>query len=115
MVVVALAVLVLVHDRGRFDGSVVRVDGRKVYVARSGERLQLRFVDRNRAATPYRVLITTGSTTTELGGRTGGRGAPSRLTAPGLAQPSRVSVRWLAEGRTAARWVFLVRPRKSNT
>ncbi len=115
VLVAALALLALLHDRGRFEGSVVAADGKKVYVARSGERVAPRFVDRDRVATAYRVFITTGSTTNELGGRTGKRGAASRLIAPDLGQPSRVSVRWSVDGHAAGRWVFLVRPRKRNT
>ncbi len=113
--VAALALLALLHGRGRVEGSVVSANGEKVYVARSIERVALRFVDRDRAATRYRVFITRGSTRNELGGRTGERGAASRLVAPALAQPSRVSVRWSVDGRTAGRWVFLVRPSKRNT
>lgn len=108
---VALALLALLHGHGRFEGSVVKTSGGKVHVAREGERVRLRFVDRDRAATAYRVLITMGSTTTPLSGRTGRAGAASRLVLD-LPPPSRVSVRWTVGGRTAARWVFLVRPSK---
>lgn len=106
---VALALLALLHGHGRFEGSVVKTSGGKVHVAREGERVRLRFVDRDRAATAYRVLITMGSITTPLSGRTGRAGAASRMVLRDLRSPSRVSVRWMVGERVVARWVFLVR------
>jgi hypothetical protein len=110
--VVALALLALLHARGRFEGAVVGADGGKVYVAREGQPVRLRFVDRERGWTAYRVLASTGSTTYALAGRTGRRGAASRVSLPDVGPPSRVSVRWMVGRHTAARWVFLVRAAK---
>ncbi len=111
MAVLALLALLLPR-RDRFEGSVVSPGGDKVYVARAGEPLQLRFVDRRRAGTAYRVDASTGASRYALTGRTGKRGTASRLRLPSLAPPSRVSVRWTVGGRVVARWVLLVRPRK---
>ncbi len=111
--VVALGLLaVLLAGRGRFDGAVVSPGGDKVHVAREGQRVLLRFVDRERAGTAYRAEASTGATRYALAGRTGKRGAASRLTLLPIAAPSRVSVSWIVGGRMVARWVFLVRPRR---
>lgn len=108
-----LALVAALHGRGRFEGSVIGTGGEKVYVAREGQRVRLRFVDRRRAGTAYQVVATVGSSTLYgLGGRTGRPGAASVLALSDLGPPSRVSVRWTVGGRSAARWVFLVRPSK---
>lgn len=112
LLVSALTLLALLHGHGRFEGSVVNAGDEKVYVARQGEAARLRFVDRDRAGTAYRVLVTTGSTSTPLLGRTSRAGAASRMVLRDLPSPSRVSVRWMVGERVVARWVFLVRPTK---
>ena len=113
MAVLALLALLL-PGRDRFEGSVVTSSGDRVYVAREGEPLRLRFVDRRRAGTAYRVDASTGATRYGLTGRTGERGTASALRLRPVAPPSRVSVRWIVGGRVVARWVFLVRPRKTG-
>jgi hypothetical protein len=111
--VVVLGVLALLAPaQGRYDGAVVTAGGDPVYVAREHERVWLRFVDRDRAGTAYRVVVSNGPTRYGLTGRTAQRGAPSRLAVGDVGPAARVSVRWEAGGRTAGRWVFLVRPRK---
>ena len=109
MVVLGLVAL-LQPARGRYGGAVVTAGADKVYVAREHERVWLRFVDRERAGTVYRVVVSNSSTRYALTGKTGKPGAPSRVALADVGPPARVSVRWVVGARTAARWAFLVRP-----
>jgi hypothetical protein len=112
--VIAFAALALLRGTGRFEGYVADAGGTKRHVLRVGDTVRLRFVDRDRLDTPYEIVYVraTDRRVLRFQDRTSGRGHADVVEAIDPGPPSRVSVRWLVAGRTRARWVFLIRPRK---
>ena len=110
---VALAALVLVRGRDRFEGRVVSGEGKKAHVIYQREPFTLQFTDRRQAGTTYQVLYSQGGAVRFLQGRTGAKGNNSKIRVTNAGPRSRVTVRWLVDGKVRARWAFVVRgPRR---
>ncbi len=109
-----LALLVLFRANKRFDGYVASTKGEQEHVVREGQRIDLVFVDRTHAATPYTVVYRhlDYPRSRTYHGRTKGRRLPNviRIRAGTTA---RIDVRWYVGGKSKARWTFNIRPREA--
>jgi hypothetical protein len=83
------------------------------HVIYQGEPFTLQFTDRRQAETTYQVLYSQGGAVRFFQGRTGAKGAASKIRVTNAGPRARVTVRWIVDGKVRARWAFVVRgPRK---
>jgi hypothetical protein len=109
----ALVALVLVRGRDRFEGKVVSGEGKKAHVIYQGEPFTLQFTDRRQAGTAYQVLYSQGGAVRFFQARTDAKGTAGTIRVTNAGPRSRVTVRWIVDGKVRARWAFVVRaPRK---
>lgn len=106
---VVLAALVLVRGRDRFEGRLVSGEGKKAHVIYQGEPFTLQFTGRRQAGTTYQVLYSQQGAVRFFQGRTGAKGKTSKVRVTNAGAPSRVTVRWIVDGKVRARWALVVR------
>jgi hypothetical protein len=111
---VVLGLLVLLRGHKRFNGYVAR-QGEQVHVVREGQRIDLVFVDRTRANTPYTVIYKhlDFPRSRTYHGRTKNRRLPSVIRVR-AGTAARIDVRWYVRGKSKARWTFNIRPRQAS-
>jgi hypothetical protein len=111
---VVLGLLVLFRANKRFDGYVAQ-QGEQVHVVREGQRIDLVFVDRSRANTPYTVVYKhlDYPRSRTYHGRTKTRRLPSVIRVR-AGTTARIDVRWYVRGKSKARWTFNIRPRQAS-
>jgi hypothetical protein len=113
LLVVGLLVLVRAHKR--FDGYVTSSSGAQEHVVREGWGIDLVFIDRSHARTPYTVVYKhlDYPRAKTYHRRTRGRNVPSLIHLQ-AGTSARIDVRWYVGGKSKARWTFDIRPRERS-
>jgi hypothetical protein len=113
LAVVGLLVLFRAHNR--FGGYVTSSSGAQEHVVREGWGIDLVFVDRQHAHTPYTVVYKhlDYPRAKIYRRRTSARNAPSVIHVQ-AGTSARIDVRWYVHGKSKARWTFTIRPRQGS-
>ena len=111
---IVLGLLVLLRAHKRFDGYVASARGTQEHVVREGQRIDLVFVDRTHAGTPYTVVYRhlDYPRSRTFHARTKGRDSLSRIRVR-AGTSARIDVRWYVGGKSKARWIFNIRARQA--
>ena len=113
--VAVLGLLVLLRGDKRFDGYVASSSGAQEHTVREGWGIDLVFVDRTHASTPYTVVYKHLDYPRQriYHRRTRGRNMPSVIHLR-AGTTARIDVRWYVRGKSKARWTFNIEPRQTS-
>jgi hypothetical protein len=112
---IVLGLVLLLRGHKRFDGYVASASGTQEHVVREGQHIDLVFVDRRHAGTPYTVVYRhlDYPRSRTFHGRTNGRNSLSRIRVR-AGTSARIDVRWYVGSKSRARWTFNIRPRQAT-